>query len=339
MTDLFVGQALSRVDEVLKVTGRATYAAEHPLPGLVYGVIVSSTISRGTVTSIGTDRALALPGVLRVLTDLSGASMAYTADQVHFFGQSLAIVIATSPEAAEHGASLVDIAYAPQPCVTDMDDPSVTPTPATMNPDYSRGDPDAALVAGPITLDHTFTVSREHHNPLELPSTIAQWDGDQLTLYDKTQWVHATAASVSSALGVPTGNVRVISLRRRRLRQRHHDLATQPLAGLAAREMRRPVKIVLTRKQMYTGIVTSISGGQLGIGGRGRLRALGRCRARRAGLRSRGAAARRFDRGRRGGGRLRIRRGRCGEHAGQRRRRGERGEVDRRSTRDGSRTR
>ncbi|WP_084216237.1 xanthine dehydrogenase family protein molybdopterin-binding subunit [Pseudonocardia spinosispora] len=246
---------MSRVDGPLKVTGRATYAAEHPVPDIVHGVIVSSTVSRGRVISINPDRALAAPGVLRVLTDLRGVNLGYPVDQVNFFGQSLGVVVAATLEQAEHGATLVDVRYADQPGRSDIDTPDTTPHLSSETPDYRRGDPDGALRGASTVLDHTFSIARNYHNPMELPSTIAAWKGDRLTLWDKTQWVQGNAQNVATALGVPPGNIRVIcpfigGAFGSSGRTWPHVILT----AFAAREMRRPVKVVLTRKQMYSGV-------------------------------------------------------------------------------------
>ncbi|HTF53089.1 MAG TPA: molybdopterin cofactor-binding domain-containing protein, partial [Pseudonocardia sp.] len=255
MTGNAVGQPMSRVDGPLKVTGRATYAAEHPVPDLVHAVIVSGTVGRGRVASVDTARALAEPGVQRVLTDLSGVNLGYPADQVNFFGQSLAIVVAATLEQAQHGASLVEVRYAAQPASSDLDAPDAVPHPSPETPDYRRGDPDGALRAAHTVLDHTFTIARHYHNPIELPSTIARWDGDRLTLWDKTQWVQGNARNVATALGVPPENIRVICpFIGGAFGSAGRTWPHVVLAAFAAREMRRTVKLVLTRRQMYTGI-------------------------------------------------------------------------------------
>ena len=250
-----VGQPMSRVDGALKVTGRATYAAEHAVPGVVYGVIVNSTVSRGTVTAVKSDAALAAGGVLKVLSDWSKVKLAYPTNQVNFFGQPVAVVVATTLEQAEHAASLLEVSYAPAPALTDIDDQRAPTQPSQRSPDYSRGDPEGALRAAHTVVDQTFTITRENHNPMELPSTIARWDGDQLTLWDKTQWVQGTARSVATGLGMPVANVRVISpfvggaFGSAGMTWQH-----QILTAFVAREMGRPVKLVLNRRQMYVGI-------------------------------------------------------------------------------------
>jgi len=268
-----VGQPMSRVDGPLKVTGRATYTAEHPVPGVVYGVIVSGAVRRAGAASVGTDRALAAPGVLRVLTDLRGVKLGYPTDQVNFFGQALAIVLADTLEQAEHGASLVEVrslvevpevpevpavsavSAVPQPGSSDMDAPNAARHPSAETPDYRRGDPDGALRSAHTVLDHTFTIARNYHNPMEPPSTIAQWDGDRLTLWDKTQWVQGDARNVATALGVPPENVRVICpFLGGAFGSAGRTWPHVILTAFAARELGRPVKLVLTRRQMYTGI-------------------------------------------------------------------------------------
>jgi xanthine dehydrogenase YagR molybdenum-binding subunit len=253
-TNTAVGQPLSRVDGRLKVTGGARYAADHHLPGLVHAVIVSSTVSRGSVASMNTDAASAAPGVLRVLSDFGAVKLPYPADRVNFFGQSLAVVVASGLEQAAHAAALVEVRYGRQPGQTDLDSPGAIEIPAPHTPDYQRGDPDAALRGAHTVVDQTYTISRENHNPMELAATVAHWDGDTLTLWDKTQWVQGTARTVAAAFGIAPGNVRVLSpFVGGAFGSAGTTWPHQILAAWAAREVRQPVKLVLTRKQMYTG--------------------------------------------------------------------------------------
>jgi len=253
--DAAVGRPMSRVDGRLKVTGRATYAAEHHLPDLLHGVLVTSTVSRAAITGLDTATAAAAPGVHRVLAHWPDGTLPFAADEVSFFGQPIAVVVAAELEQAEHAASLVEVRYAARPALTDLDAPTATRQPGEETPDYRRGDPDGALRTAPVRLDRSFTIAREHHNPMELPSTIARWDGDRLTLWDKTQWVQGTANSVSRALGVPVDNIRVLcpfiggAFGSAGLTWPH-----QILAAYAARELGRPVKLVLSRRQMYSAV-------------------------------------------------------------------------------------
>jgi xanthine dehydrogenase YagR molybdenum-binding subunit len=249
-----VGRAMSRVDGPLKVTGRATYAAEHQIPGLLHAVLVGSTVARAAAVRVRADRALAHPGVLRVLTDFTGVHLPYDARQVNFFGQPVAVVVASTLEAAEHGASLVEAAYQGQAAVTDIDATAAVPGPAPNTPDYRRGDPETALRAAHTTVDLSFAVVRHNHNPMELAATIASWDGPRLTLWDKTQWVAGTQRAVAAAMGVPPTDVRVISpFVGGAFGSQGRTWQHQMLAAFAARELRRPVKLMLSRRQMYHG--------------------------------------------------------------------------------------
>ncbi|MFI0977713.1 xanthine dehydrogenase family protein molybdopterin-binding subunit [Streptomyces sp. NPDC021093] len=254
MAKTVVGQRLSRVDARLKVTGAATYSAEHRVEGLLYGVIVNSTVARGTVRRISVDAALGHPGVLRVLTDFSKLRLAHPVDRIAFYGQPLAVVVAKTLEAATHGASLVEATYERQDAVTDFDDPKAPSQTPEDEPDYSRGDPAGALGSAQVKVDLELTSARENHNPIELPSTIARWQGGRLTLWDKTQWSQGAARNVAGALGIPVGNVRVHNKFvgggfGSGIQTYDHVI----LAAFAAREVGKPVKVVLTRRQFYYG--------------------------------------------------------------------------------------
>lgn len=278
MADKVVGQALSRVDARLKVTGAATYAAEHRLEGLLYGVIVNSTVARGRVSGIATDKARSHPGVVHVLTDFSSLRLAHSVTELAFYGQPIAVVVATTAEAAAHGASLVEATYDRQPALTDFDDPRAASVAAPSNPDYSRGDPDAAFGSADTKVDLEFTISRENHNPIELPSTIARWEGGKLTLWDKSQWVQGAARSVAGALGIPERDVRVHCEYvgggfGSAIRAYDHVV----LAAFAARRAGRPVKVVLSRRQFYYGTGYRPASRQrlaLGAGTSGRIESL-----------------------------------------------------------------
>lgn len=267
-----VGTPVSRVDGRVKVLGQATYAAEHDIPSVLYAVIVGSTISKGTITAIDAAEARRTPDVVAVFThdnltklpyprhyttcDPPGERLHVMADpSVKFFGEPVALVVATSLEAAEHAVSLVGIRYQAEPAVTDMADPRVTPIPSPWYDDYARGDADTALASAAVRLDSTYDIARQHHNPMELPSVIARWDGPKLTLWDKTQWVQGTAEYVAFCFGIDPADVRVISpfvggAFGSGSRAWPHEV----LAAQAARELGRPVKLVLTRPQMYTSI-------------------------------------------------------------------------------------
>jgi xanthine dehydrogenase YagR molybdenum-binding subunit len=276
-----IGQPLARVDGVAKVTGAARYAADQPVPGLVYAALVTSATSRATTAAPDVTAARSAPGVIDVVTDFSGARLPFPASRVNFYGQPVAVVAAETLEAAEHAAALIDTGPgrgAPPAATTELDAPGVAPIPAPKTPDYSRGTPEQALAAAPVRVDQTYRIARENHNPMELPATVAQWDGDRLTVHDKTQWVQGTARSLAAALGVPVASVRVISpFVGGAFGSAGNTWPHQVLAALVARRLGRPVKLALTRRQMYSGIgyrPTSAQRLALGAGPGGRLTAV-----------------------------------------------------------------
>ena len=249
----FAGQPLTRVDGRLKVTGRARYAADNPVPDHVHGILVCSTISRAAVDGIDTDAATGHPDVLRVITEFDGVTLPYDIKQVSFYGQPLAIVIATSLEAAMHGATLVSVRYRDESQSTDFDSAERRPSPKS--PEYSRGNPEAALDSAPVAVDATYSIARNYHNPMEIPATIAAWDGDRLTVWDKVQGVHYSADAYAEAFAMPADRIRVISpFVGGAFGSAGETWPHQFLAAHAARLMRRPVKLSLTRPQMYAAI-------------------------------------------------------------------------------------
>jgi xanthine dehydrogenase YagR molybdenum-binding subunit len=277
-----VGQPVDRVDGRLKVTGTARYAAEAQLANVAYGVLVTSTIARGKVKDIDVAAAEKAPGVLAVLThrnaprlpdrkELSGTTdpsvgrplQPLRDDVVHHNGQPVAVVVADTFERAMQAAALVRVTYREERAVTEFAAaaehafPPAQPKSSdrgTKKPaDYRRGDPDKALADAAVRVQHTYTIPAERHNPMELHATVAVWDGPKLTLYDKTQWVDYVQRHAALAFGIPLKDVRVISpfvggAFGSALRAWPHVF----LAAMAARHVRRPVKLVLTRAQMFT---------------------------------------------------------------------------------------
>lgn len=250
-----VGTPASRVDGPLKVTGAATYAADNPVPDFVHAVLVCSTVGAGAVQNVDTSASARSPGVLRILTDFSGVTLPYDIRRVAFFGQPVAVVVGDSLEAAAHGAALVEVQYAAGASVTDIDAPQALPTPGHNQVDYARGNPEAALRAAPVVTDMQYGIARNNHNPMELPSTVAKWDGDRLTVWDKVQSIVGAQAAHAKAHGIPPDHVRVICpFVGGAFGSAGQTWPHQLLASFAARKMGRAVKLVLTRQQMYGGI-------------------------------------------------------------------------------------
>jgi xanthine dehydrogenase YagR molybdenum-binding subunit len=280
MTTAYIGEPISRVDGRQKVTGGAKYAAEFDVPGQAHGAIVRSTVAKGRIASIDSAAAERAPGVLAVLTHRNAPRLAYRAhkapvdpvvgerlhvlqdDQVSHQGQPIALVVAETFEQATHAATLVRVTYAPETATTDVS--QVEPVLLTRQqtdqgerrpPETRRGDPEGALAAAEVKVDQTYVIPRENHNPIEMHATIAAWDGERLTLWDKTQWVHNAADEIGAVFGIPAENIRVVSpfvggAFGSALRAWPHVT----LAALGARVAGRPVKVMLSRREMYYGV-------------------------------------------------------------------------------------
>ena len=276
----FIGRPVSRVDGRQKVTGGATYAAEFDVPGLAHGAVVRSTVANGRIASIDSRAAERATGVVAVLTHRNAPRLPYREhkalvdavigerlhvlqdDRVSHQGQPIALVIADTLEQANHAAMLVRVAYAPETGATDISGAEpVLPTQektdqgAGLPPETRRGDPEGALASAEVKVDQTYVIPRENHNPIEMHATIAAWDGDRLTLWDKTQWVHNVADEIAAVFGISADNIRVVSpfvggAFGSGLRTWPHVT----LAALGARMAGRPVKLMLSRREMYYGV-------------------------------------------------------------------------------------
>jgi xanthine dehydrogenase YagR molybdenum-binding subunit len=252
---LLAGQPVTRVDGRRKVTGQAMYAADNPVPNLAYAALVCSTVARGTVERIDSAAAQRVPDVLRVITDFGGVTLPFDPRQVASFGQPVAVVVASTLEAATHGASLVEVRYSGEQLLTDMDSPHAVEEPGKTGRvhEHARGNADDALRGAAVVSDLRYTIARNNHNPIELAATVANWEGDRLTVWDKVQGITWALEAYSEAFGIPADQIRVISP----FVGGGFGIAGkiwphQLLAAFAARQLRRPVKLVLSRKQFYT---------------------------------------------------------------------------------------
>jgi xanthine dehydrogenase YagR molybdenum-binding subunit len=275
-----VGTPVTRVDGPAKVTGAARYSAEISLPGMTHLAVAGATIASGRVVAIDASAARAADGVLAVLThdDLPkiaaephllpslvgfaapGESFFPMQDSlVHYAGQPVALVVAEEHEQAQYAASLVRVSYQPGESITTIEqgrDRAYEPGRlfgGLMPARNERGDVEAALAQADGRVETTYSMAANHHNPLEAPSTVAVWDGGNLTVYESTQGIRATQQTVAQLLGLPISHVRVIT----------HFVGggfgskamvwpNVTLTAMAARIVGRPVKLMLTRPQMFT---------------------------------------------------------------------------------------
>jgi xanthine dehydrogenase YagR molybdenum-binding subunit len=264
-----VGAGIDRVDGPLKVAGAAPYPSDFSYPGMVHAALVRSTIAAGRITRIDTSAAEAMPGVLSVIThrnaprlgigpvtELGKATPApLQDDRILHYGQYVAVVIAETAQQAAAAARVVEVGYEATDAVLDMGDSRGELRVNPWGTDSKRGDVDAGLASADLTHEATYTTPDNTNNPLGLFATVAVWDEDTVMVHDATQWTSNTRTSVAAAFGIPEAAVRVLVPYvgggfGSGLRTWPHVI----LAVLAARMVRRPVKLVLTRPQMFTGV-------------------------------------------------------------------------------------
>ena len=275
-----IGKAINRVDGPAKVTGAAHYAAEHPVPGLLYGVVVSSGIAKGRIAKIDETAARAVAGVVEILTHANRPHVAVLDrswqdeagppgspfrplydDRILYSGQPVALVLAETFEAARYAASLVDVSCEIETHNTNfelaLNERFLPRKPrGTYQAVKPRGDAAAALKAAPVRISGTYHLAMEHHNPMEMHATTVVWEGDgKLTVYDKTQGPQNVQNYLAHALGFKLRNVRVLNpfvggAFGSGLRPQYQAF----LAALAAKKCRRSVRVVLTRQQMFTHV-------------------------------------------------------------------------------------
>lgn len=264
-----LGERPSRTEGELKVKGGARYAVEHAPQGLVHAVVVQSTIPAGRVSSIDAAAALASPGVLavyspfnklairqaKVYTKGGAATEAFTPlqdDKVRFNGQHIAVVVAETLEQATEAARRLVVRYAPASAILSMDDKRAKARPvAELKAEWGKAA--AALRSAAVKVEGTYTTPREYNVPMEVHACIAAWKGDELTVWEPSQWVGGARQVISEWMGVDIFRVRVISpyvgggFGSKAAPHPHVALACA-----AARELQRPVKLSLTRQQTFT---------------------------------------------------------------------------------------
>ncbi len=273
----YLGQPISRLNGREKVTGTAHFSAEYPIEGLVHAALAYSTISKGTISKIDTRAAEQAPGVLKVITHLNAPPMKaprpfsiqgdpsagtthvriLNTDQISWNGQPIAVVVADTPEQAQHAASLIHVTYTAAPGANSFEEsiPHATKPKDIMgeSTEVSSGDPDAALKAADHRVDLTFTTPPHNHNAIEPHAAIAIWDGDdKVTLYDTTQFTVGIAYSIADVFGLKHDNIRVISpYVGGGFGGKGSLWPYNQLCVLAARVTGKPVRIVLSREGVF----------------------------------------------------------------------------------------
>ncbi|WP_116109038.1 xanthine dehydrogenase family protein molybdopterin-binding subunit [Lewinella sp. IMCC34191] len=266
--DAVVGRPIDRVEGKLKVTGRAKYASEFPVEGVVYACGVNSTVAKGEITRIDASAAEDQPGVLKVITHQNAMKLAtpdkerialetttiapvLQSKQINWYGEWVAVVVAETFEQASYAARLVDVEYAKaSPKVDFKQEAGYVPD---MQPTYQRGDVQAGMAAADERVEVTYRTPVEHHHPMELHAVIAEWMGEELELHLCSQMVNDNAQGVADTFKIPKKNVRIIAPFigggfGSKLQAQEHVM----LAAMAAKLVDRPVQFTVSRQQMFT---------------------------------------------------------------------------------------
>jgi xanthine dehydrogenase YagR molybdenum-binding subunit len=267
-----IGQPIDRVDGRLKVTGRARYSAEFAVPDVVHAVLVQSTVGAGTIIGFDLDAAKSMPGVLAIITPQNALKLPMKGGSpqtvrapllqdmnIAFNGQHVAVVVAETLEQADAAASRVRVQYRRQEPITSMESVlnQAYPPKRFRNgerpPDSNRGNPDLSFAAGAAKVDATYITPVEHHNPMEPHATIARWDGDRLTVWTATQGISGAQTTLASLFGIEPANVRVICpYVGGGFGCKGNTWPPATLTAMAAKMVGRPVKLAVTRAQMFT---------------------------------------------------------------------------------------
>jgi xanthine dehydrogenase YagR molybdenum-binding subunit len=275
-----IGRDTPRVDGPLKVTGAAQYTSDFHFPGLLYAVPVEATIANGRVVKLDTAAAEKMPGVRAVFhrenigkvfrsvlrPEFEGIvherRPPFEDDIVRYYGQYVALAVADTVEAAKAAADAVRVTYAKdtpnvEPHLKADDEPEVYATTFGMRNrlQSQRGDAEAAFAAAPVKLDETYVTPAETHNPIEFHAMTAIWEGSTLTLYESSQGVVNLRGVLAQMFGLPQENVRVITkFVGSGFGGKLFPWTHCPLAAAAARQVGRPVRLVVSRRMMFQAV-------------------------------------------------------------------------------------
>ena len=275
-----IGRNTPRIDGPLKVSGVAQYASDFHFPGLLYAVPVEATIANGKIRQLDTTAAEKMPGVRAILHRANigkifrstlGEGMEgicverrppFADDVIGYYGQYIALAVADTFESAKAAADAVRVTYDKNKPNVEKDlkaddDPQVVAT--TYGPEHrlqsERGDAEAAFASAPVKLDETYVTPAETHNPIELQGTTAIWDGSMLTIYEESQAIFNMRSVLAQMFGLPKENVRIITkFVGSGFGSKLWPWTHCPLAAAAARQVGKPVKLVLSRKMMFQAV-------------------------------------------------------------------------------------
>ncbi len=266
-----IGQPLTRRDGVLKVTGRARYAADNHPPGMLYAVLAVSSIARGRVTFLDVAAAKAHPGVVEVMTPANKPKLAQDPDEknnpfmfrldllqndkVRYANQPIAVVIAETLEAATEGAVLLAPRYDTEPARVGLDSTKSFAPPAVGvgNPAAAhRGDVERGLASGATRIEATYETPAQYHNAMEPHAVVAAWDGDTLSVDTPSQGLAMAQGRIAGLFGISPDHIHIRSpFLGGGFGSKGMISGPQVLGIMAARMVGKPVKLTLRREQMF----------------------------------------------------------------------------------------
>ncbi len=290
-----VGTPRPRIEGRLKVTGAARYAADEPMPNLAHGWLVTASVSRGRIRDIDVSAALGMPGVLGVLDHrnaprlnpqagnyfgLDGSLQLLQDNVIPYAGRPVALVVAQTPEQAQAAAEALRITYDPQPHDMNfhLEHPAARPASTAFGPEADSGDLEAELAASAVVVDERYRTPEEHCSAMELHAATAWWEGDDLHAVDSNQGPFSVSQVLSTLLSVDREQVHI------RAEHVGGGFGSKGLCGpqlilatMAAKRFGRPVRVVLTRSQVFLATALRPPTDQrvrIGADPDGRLRAL-----------------------------------------------------------------
>jgi xanthine dehydrogenase YagR molybdenum-binding subunit len=261
------GTPVNRIDGLLKVTGKATYATDYPVENIAYGYLVKSTIAAGKITSFDLTSAEKQAGVLSIITHLNiqklnekggirGGALLQS-PTIEFYGQHIALVIAETFEQARAASRLIKVSYEEAKGKIDFEKlkNEAVPSKEKDKADLKRGDIDNAFTNAKYIIDQVYETPIEHHQPLEPHATIAVWEGEHVTLYNGSQIINGAQGAAAATLNLKNESVRIVSPHiGGGFGSKGGQWANLVLAAVGAKVIGRPLHLALTRQQMFNSV-------------------------------------------------------------------------------------
>ena len=266
MVQGLVGMPVDRPEGALKVSGSVPYAHESQLPNTAYGVLVRSPVARGLVRRLDSDTVEELPGILAVIADermlrnpaqgTANEAPAQGVTEIYYLGQPIALIVAETFEQARHGAQILAVHVDP---IGDLSvDPDSDEIPVEMPEDsqHAQGDIETAMKEAAFTVDAVYRTPPHNSAPMEPHASVAEWDGDTLTLRCSYQMLKYNRNELADAIGIPAENVRIRSPYVGGGFGSKLGIGAEAVAAaIAARQLGRPVLVALTRQQVFEAVM------------------------------------------------------------------------------------